>query len=191
MSEAIDIAPPSAPLALADANPALFLSLTNPNAPSVVTVPGNSTFALSLLNVTAIGTVKPTVAGTLTLTLLGKSRRDNGESNLDFSSWLPIAASIPEPIGGAGELPETVWMIRGRDLLINPASGKMQGTFDSNVADNPQMPVNLEHHPDDITLEDPLYIFAVAASFTPTAARSRAAGDAAATVTLHSLIVSD
>jgi len=188
---AIDIAPPSAPLALADANPALFLTLSNPNAPSVVTVPGNSSFALSLLNVTAIGTVKPTVPGSLVLTLLGKSRREGGTPSLNPADWLPLGSSVPEPIGGSVELPETMWMIRGLDLMIFPGSGKMQGLFYSNVADNPQMPINLEHHPDDITLEDPLYIFAVAASFTPTAARSRAAGDALATVTLHSLIASD
>ena len=51
--------------------------------------------------------------------------------------------------------------------MIFPGSGKMQGLFDSNVASNPIASMDLEHHPDDITPEDPLYIFAVGASFVP------------------------
>jgi hypothetical protein len=50
----------------------------------------------------------------------------------------------------------------------------MQGLFASNVANNPQGPADLEQHPGDITEEDPLYIFAVGASFLPDEAPTRA-----------------
>jgi hypothetical protein len=60
-----------------------------------------------------------------------------------------------------------MWMIKGQDLMIFPGSGKMQGLFQSNVASNPQGPMDLTDHPGDITDEDPLYIFAVGVSFLP------------------------
>ena len=45
----------------------------------------------------------------------------------------------------------------------------MQGVFKSNVASNPQGPADLQQHPGDITDEDPIYVFAVGASFSPSA----------------------
>jgi len=66
----------------------------------------------------------------------------------------------------------------------------LQGTFESNVANHPVAPVDLEHHPDDITEEDPLYVFAVGASFTPSGTRVKAAGELC-TLELKSLTVSD
>lgn len=158
----VDKAPPAAPLELIDGNPTFFKTLDG-ETPVVVSVPGSSSFNLSLFNATAIGTVNPTVAGSLQLVLFGRSK--------DSDVLLPIASSVPESIGGADELEETMWMIRGLDLMIFTGSGRMQGLFYSNVANSPQPPVDIEHHPEGITDSDPLYIFGVGAKFTPTASR--------------------
>jgi hypothetical protein len=154
-------------------------------------VPGSSKLDLTPLNVTAIGTVSPNIPGTLTLTLYGNAKREARGDESSPNGWLALSSSVAEPIGGEGELPETMWMIRGKDLMIFPGSGKMQGTFESNVADNPQPALNLDQHPTDITEEDPLYVFAVGASFAPTGgADTQAEGDSLATVVLHSLTLS-
>ena len=60
-------------------------------------------------------------------------------------------------------------MVRGIDLMFNLKNGKMQGAFQSNVADNPQPVTNLSTNPNGIEKDlDPLLYFAVAARFTPT-----------------------
>ena len=163
----VDTAPPSAELQLTDDTPAIFMTRDKDTVPAVVSVPGSSNFNLSLFNVTAIGTVKPAVPGTLTLVLLGISKEDANNAPTSPASWLPLASSMAEPIGGEGELAETMWMIQGTNLMIFTGSGRMQGTFQSNVANNYQAPIDLEQRPGDITDSDPLYIFAVAARFTP------------------------
>lgn len=191
MSETIDSAPPSAPLALVDSSPTLFTMRDKPSAPSTVTVPGSSRMALTLFDVVAIGTVKPSVPGNLVLTLYGMAKGDVDSGAGDPGDWLPLSSSVPEPIGGTTDLPETMWMIRGKDLMIFTGSGRLQGTFDSNVANNPQGPLDLDQHPGDITDEDPLYVFAVGAAFFPTGGAGRAAGEPSCTLTLHSLTISD
>jgi len=163
----VDTAPAASALELTNANPALFI-MRDKNSPTAVTVPGSSNFELTLFDITATGTVKAGVPGTLTLTLYGIDKANAQSAPTDPNEWLPISSSVAEPIGGEGELKETMWMIQGKDLMIFMGSGKMQGTFQSNVADNPLPPVNLEQHPGDITDTDPLYVFAVGASFTPT-----------------------
>jgi len=180
MPSIIDTAPPSAPLELKDSNNAYFM-MRDSNLPSTVTLPGSSNLDLSLFNVTATGSVKPTLPGTLILTLYGAAKPTGGEVN-----WLPLAASVAEPIGGAGELAETMWMIEGADLMIFLGSGKLQGTFKTNIASNPQAPLDLQQHPGDIEDTDPLYVFAIGASFTPTAVKG-AARTAAAEGVLCSL----
>jgi hypothetical protein len=180
----IDSAPPSNPLSLKDANPAMFTMRDSATAPATVTVAGSSNLELIPLEATATGTVKAAVPGMLVMTLLGASK---GDVSTEIGDWLPLGSCAAEPIGGATDLPETMWMVRGRDLMIFSGSGKMQGTFDCNVAGRPAAPVDLEHHPDDITPVDPLYVFAVAAQFTPDAA-----GDGTAelcSVKLHSLTI--
>jgi hypothetical protein len=185
MSDTIDKAPAAATLSLTSTSPEFFKVRDEKFVPATVTVPGSSNLELVLLDVTAVGTVKAAVPGMLTLTLFGMSKAISGE-NLD--DLLPLASSVPEPIGGDNDIPETMWMIQGHDLMIWAGSGKLQGTFKSNVASNPQPSVDLEQHPGNITEVDPLYIFTVAAQFTPDA--DPGDGSELASLTLHSLTVS-
>jgi len=183
--ETIDSAPPSSPLSLVDLNPSLFKMRDTPTVPSSVTLPGSSNLELLVFDTIATGTVKAAVPGTVILTLYGASK---GDASSDIADWLPLGSSVAEPIGGPGELPETMWMIRGRDLMCFSGSGKMQGTFDCNVAGRPAAPVDLEHHPDDITAVDPLYVFAVGASFAPDA--DPGDGSELCSLTMRSLVIS-
>lgn len=196
MSEVIDKAPASSPLALKDSNPALFSVRDQPKMPCTVTLPGSTNLDLSLFNVTATGVAKPSRPGTVILTLYG--RANYPDATTDPANWLPLGSALAEPIGGPADLPENMFMIQGADLLVNVGTGKMQGTFKSNVASNPQAPIDLEHHPGDITEVDPLYVFAIGASFTPTGEMRRNPGrttgrvedEALCTLTLASFTVS-
>jgi hypothetical protein len=168
----VDSAPFASPLELTDPSPLLFRMRDEPNIPVSITVPGSSKFDLTLFNIIATGSVKADVPGRLLLTLYGRAKPDGGTA--DPATWLPLASAPPEPIGGLTDLKETMWMIKGADLMIYTGSGKMQGWFASNVANNPQAPIDLMQHPGDITDEDPLYIFSVGASFLPDDAPARA-----------------
>jgi hypothetical protein len=169
----IDLAAPAAPLSLRT-SPALFVLRDNAKNPCAVSLPGSSNLDLQLFNVTATGSAKPSTPGTLILTLYGMAKPSYDPQNAtDPSAWLPISSTPPEPIGGPEDPEEAMWMLQGADLMVFVASGKMQGTFKSNVASNPQLPVVLEEHPRDIENTDPLYIFAVGASFMPTSGRVR------------------
>lgn len=190
MSTVVDNAPFAAPLQLMDSNPALFLMRDSDRAPVTVTLPGSSNFNLTLFKVTATGTAKPASPGTVKLTLYGIAKLS--DATTDPEKWLPLGSSV-EPIGGAGELPEAMFMIQGADLLTNIETGKIQGVFRSNIASHPLAAIDLEHHPDDVTDSDPLYVFAVGASFTPVVSRGAKAGDdpePLCTLTLASLSLS-
>ena len=158
----IDSAAASSTLSLTEPGVVLFKTRDKDTIPSTVTLAGSSNLELILFDVTATGTVKAAVPGTLILTLFGASKAN---ASADIGDWLPLSSSVPEPIGGETDLPETMWMIQGTDLMIFAGSGKMQGLFKSNVASNPQGPIDLEQHPGDITEADPLYVFAVGAEF--------------------------
>ena len=162
MPETINAAPPAAPLILTDTNPAYFMMRDQPTMPASVGLPGSSRFELYLFNATAVGTVNAEVPGTITFILYGAPKQTGGP-------FVPLAisTSIAEPIGGASDPDETMWMIEGCDLMLFSGSGKLQGMFKSNVANRPHAPVDLDHHPTDVEKGDPLYIFAVGASFTP------------------------
>jgi hypothetical protein len=190
MSNVIDNAPFAAPLELSDSNAAFFMMRDESNIPATVAIPGSSNLDLQLFNVTATGTVKPSVQGTLILTLYGIAKNDAKTANP--ADWLPLAATEPESIGGAGELTETMWMVRAEDLMIFVGSRKMQGTFKSNVASSPKPAVDLQQHPRDIDETDPLYIFAVGASFTPSGTRQIArAGTPLCSLTLANFSATD
>ena len=193
MSTVVDNAPFAAPLELMDSNPALFLMRDSDRAPATVTLPGGSNFDLTLFNVTATGTAKPSGPGTLIVTLYGLASLDDAMT--DPGKWLPLGSCVAEPIGGPDDLDEAMFMIQGADLMVYTGTGKMQGTFKSNVASNPQAAIDLTHHPGDITDADPLYVFAVGASFTLVgdAKRKQKAGADAeplCTLTLASLSLS-
>ena len=165
MSNVIDSAPASSPLELKEIGKTEYFKMRDsPDFPTSVALPGSSNLDLTLFNVTATGSVKPTVPGTLQITLYG-APKPTGQ----LDAWLPLASSLPEPIGGAEDPKETMWMVEGSDLMIFTGSGKLQGTFRSNIASNPQAPLDLDEHPENIVDSDPLYIFAIGASFTPEA----------------------
>ena len=188
MSTIIDKAPPSAALVLTDSNPAFFMQRDGKN-PSVVTLSGSSNFELMPFDVIATGTANAEVPGTLILTLYGRANLDGATD--DPATWLPLASAPAEPIGGATDRDSTMFMIAGTDLMVSAATGKLQGTFKSNVASNPQGPTDLEQHPTSITEEDPLYVFAIGASYALTAgtqarrAVPKAADDPPPLVTLN------
>jgi hypothetical protein len=161
----VDKAPPAAPLILTDSSPALFMHRDEAGIPTVVTLPGSSNMALTLFDVLATGTAKASVPGTVVLTLYGRANLDN--PSLKPSAWLPLASTPAEPIGGETDPPEAMFMLCGCDLMANPETGKIQGTFKCNVASNPQESIDLTEHPRDVTEEDPLYVFAIGASFNP------------------------
>jgi hypothetical protein len=170
MPTVIDSAPPSSPLELTESGVSQYFRMRDkPEYPTTVTLPGSSNFDLTLFNATATGTVKAAVPGTLVLTLYGTAKPD-GQGDI----WLPLASTVPEPIGGPADLEETMWMIEGATLMIFGGSGKLQGTFRSNVASNPQAPIDLTQHPGNIEDKDPLYVFAIGAAFTPSATRAGA-----------------
>jgi hypothetical protein len=166
MSTVVNTGRPAAPLTLKDSNPALFVMLDD-TRPVAVTLPGSVKLDLALFDVTAVGYAEPLGPGTLTVTLYG--RPSLADPSTDPALWLPIASSPAEPIGGEGDLPQAVFMLKAEDLLANSETGKIQGTFKSNVASNPQPAADLTQHPRDVAAnKDPLYVFAVGASFTPT-----------------------
>jgi hypothetical protein len=168
MSTVVDQARNQTPLTLKDELPAMFLG--DGEDPCIVTLPGGTNIGLGLFEVTATGVAKPSSPGLLTLTLYGRATLAGASQNPD--TWLPLSSAAPEPIGGPTDLKEAMFMIQATDLLAYPGTGKMQGVFKSNVASNPLGPIDLEQHPGDITDEDPIYVFAVGASFSPTATRS-------------------
>lgn len=172
MSTVVDQARSTAPLDLKDELPAMFLG--DGEEPCTVTLPGGTNLGLSLFEVTATGVAKPSGPGMLTLTLYGRATLAGASQNPD--TWLPLSSAPPEPIGGPTDLKEAMFMIQATDLLAYPGTGKMQGTFKSNVASNPQPAADLMHHPGDITEADPIYVFAVGASFSPSVGRSGTSG---------------
>jgi hypothetical protein len=189
--DTVDKAPPAQALDLMDTEAAFFVMRDEP-MPATVALPGSSNLALTLFDVTATGSVKPASPGMLTLTLYGIAKADVSAASVSPSDWLPLSSSVAEPIGGPNELTETMWMIQGKDLMIFPGSGKLQGTFQSNVASNPQAPIDIQQHPGDIEDTDPLYIFAVGASFEPSggASRTAKATESMCSLTLASFTIS-
>ena len=165
-------APPAAPIEINSTDIHLFMA-ANVVSPEVcyLALPASTGLELTLLHVTATGTVKPNQAGDLTIGLFAHVTEPNVDPPQDNAGdWVMLGQSAAEPVGGTGELGETSWMVQGLNLMFNPASGKMQGTFQSNVADNPVFPDNLNTNPNGIRDDvSPLMLFAVGAMFTPTA----------------------
>lgn len=193
MSDTVDRAAAAATLELMDSNAALFTLRDQPKTPCAVTLPGSGNFNLMPFNVTATGTAKAHVPGTVFLTLYGRAKLD--DATADPNQWLPLSSTPSEPIGGVTDLAEAMFLLRAADLLANTETGKIQGTFQSNVASTPVAAQDLEQHPGDVTAEDPLYVFAIGASFTPTSSkigkpRAVAEGEPLCSLTLASLTLS-
>lgn len=164
-------APPAAPIVLNSAVLQLFMSATDPTKVCFLPIPGQSKLDMQLLNVTATGTVKANQPGTVQIGLFAWANVPNiAPPNGNSANWVMLGASPAEPIGGATDLVATSWMIRGQDLLFNLSSGKMQGTFLSNVADNPVAAADLTTNPNNLLANiSPVVLFAIGARFTPTA----------------------
>ena len=164
-------APPAAPIVINSATIHLFMDKANPKAVCYLPLAGSSGLDLQLLNVTATGTVKPNQPGTIEIGLFAYVSVPHVDPPADtVGSWVMLGANPPEPIGSADDHDTTSWMVQGKDLMFNLTNGKMQGTFQSNVADNPVFPDNLNTNPNGIRDDvSPLMLFAVGAMFTPTA----------------------
>ncbi len=163
-------APPAAPLTINSTDLHLFMA-ANGSGVCYLDIPGSSGLDLQLLNVTATGSVKPNQPGTLEVGLFAYVAVPHMPPPEDtLGDWVMLGTSAPEAIGGTSDLAETSWMIQGRDLMFNLKNGKMQGTFQYNVADAPQAPADLATNPNNIdATQSPLMYFAVAARFTPDA----------------------
>lgn len=164
-------APPAAPLTITPTSGELTFKSVNPaDQICMVTIAGSSNLDLKLFDVTATGTVAAGQAGELEIVLLAMPndplRPPTGQI---YPQWTAIAHSPKEPIGGSGDLAETMWMVAGLQLMYFLESGKLQGTWVSNIADHPTTAVDLSNglmglKPD----VDPVMMFAVSAIFTPT-----------------------
>lgn len=158
------------PLTLEDSKPALFMA-RDIEQPCTLTIPGQSNLDHRPFNVTASGSIEAFYAGTLTITLYGFTLGyplDEFDSN-DPATWVEVASSPAEAIAGALDPEESQWLIQGVRLMFSTRSGKMQGTFVSNVADNPIPEANLTHNLQGIKQDSsPAIYFAVGATFIPT-----------------------
>jgi hypothetical protein len=164
-------APPAAELTIApDAGELMFKCVNPADEICMATVGGSSNLDLELFNVTATGSVKPGQPGELEIVLLARANDPLvPPTGIIYPEWTAIAHSPAEPIGGSGDLAETMWMIAGLQLMYFLTSGKLQGTWVSNIADNPTTAIDLSNGLIGLKPKvDPVMMFAVSAIFTPT-----------------------
>jgi hypothetical protein len=161
-------APPAAPITINSPDVHLFMAANQPGV-CYLPISGSSKLDMQLLNATATGTVKGNQPGTIEVGIFVHVAQVNEDPPSDTTGlWVMIGMCPPEPIAGADDLESTSWMVQGNNLMFNLETGKMQGAFQSNVADNPVFPADLNTNPNDIDrTQDPLFYFAVGARFTP------------------------
>jgi hypothetical protein len=153
-------APAASPLVLTDLNPFMFRAQRDGKV-CTLAIPGSSGFELTPFYVTASGTVTPSQPCNLTITLYATGipgLPGFATDPTDPANWVAIAASPAEPIDDT-----TMWMIQGTRLMYSLASEKMQGTFVSNVADNPTPEANLLSNVFGVYTSEPAMLFAVGA----------------------------
>lgn len=166
-------APPAAPLTIGPSSGEQMFKLLNATSDQIcmATVTGSSNLDLKVFDVTATGTIAAGQAGELELVLLAMPNdplEPPSHGNI-YPQWTAIAHTPKEPVGGSGNLAETMWMIQGLNLMYFLESGKMQGTWVCNIADHPTTAVDLSN----VLLGlkpnvDPVMMFAISAIFTPT-----------------------
>jgi hypothetical protein len=165
-------APPAAPLTLLSTNPAFFMDAAlNSKDPCMLTIPASSKLELNLLNVTVTGLVKPGQEGDVSIGLYcyvngSKTPPPTADPS---QGWIVLGMTDPEDVGAVGDPVETQFMFQGSNLMFNFSSGKLQGTFQSNIASSPVAPVRLQNPVYGLIDISPVVWFAVAAHFTPTA----------------------
>jgi hypothetical protein len=132
----------------------------------MIAVSGAAGHECELFNITATGKVSPEASLNLTLTLYARPGYPPPETSpLDVAEWTAIAISQPAAIGTSEDFATTSFMIQGSRLMFNLDNGKLQGTFATNVADDPQADIGLTHNLQGITKNtDPVVVFALGAS---------------------------
>jgi hypothetical protein len=165
-------AQPAAPLTLQSTQWEMFRTAgVNDTGVCFLPIPAATGLDLTLLDVTATGTVEANQPGTIQIGLYAYVTQPNqAPPDGDSAHWILLGASPAEPIGAADDHAKTSWMVQGTDLMFNLANGKMQGGFQSNVADAPVFPADLNTNPNNIRSDvSPVMYFAVGAQFTPDA----------------------
>ena len=168
-------APPAAPLTIGPGMGEMVFRIANSvdEEICVATVAGSSNLDLKVFNVTATGTITPGQAGELEIVLLAAPndpKKGTDPAHI-YPQWTAIAHTPKEPIGGSTDLDSTMWMVQGINLMYYLASGKMQGTWVSNIADHPTDAVDMSNALLGLTADvDPVMMFAVSVIFTPTTA---------------------
>jgi hypothetical protein len=162
-------APPAASIVINTPTIHLFQAAGG-TSPCLLAIPASSGMEMKLLNVSATGKVQPRQAGTLEVGLFAYVTKPNqGPPDNTIANYVLIGQAPPEPAGGAGDLVETSWMVQGANLMYSLISGKMQGSFQSNVADHPVASADISTNPVGIRADvSPVMYFAVGARFTPT-----------------------
>jgi hypothetical protein len=164
-------AAPAAPLTLTTGEQ-LVMSAADPvKQICLVSVPGSSSLDLKLFDVELSGTITPNQAGSLTIHLLAMPNdplRPPTPTQI-YPEFTAIATTPAEPVGAAGNFPTTMWSVHALDLMFYLQTGKMQGTWTSNIADHPTPAADLSNAllglQEDV---DPVMYFAMTAFFTPT-----------------------
>jgi hypothetical protein len=168
-------APPAAPLTIGPGMGEMVFRIANSvdEEICVATVAGSSNLDLKVFNVTATGTITPGQAGELEIVLLAAPndpKKGTDPAHI-YPQWTAIAHTPKEPIGGSTDLDSTMWMVQGINLMYYLASGKMQGTWVSNIADHPTDAADMSNALLGLTADvDPVMMFAVSVIFTPTTA---------------------
>jgi hypothetical protein len=167
-------APPAQPLTLLDQSAHMFLDAT-PNLPNptacMLTLPNTASLELQLLNITATGLVKANQDCIFTVSLYAyvNNPKASGPPAPDpHALWTIMAQSYGEAIGGTDDFIETQWMLQANNLMFNFSSGKMQGTYQSNIADDPIDPQNLSNAIVGLEPLSPIMWLAICPSFVPT-----------------------
>jgi hypothetical protein len=166
-------APPAAPMTLGPGVGETQFKADNTTSDQIcmATIAGSSNLDLIPFNVTATGTITPGQAGELEIVLLAAPNDPLHpvKYGLIYPQWTAIAHTPKEPVGGTGNLTTTMWMVQGINLMYLLASGKLQGTWVSNIADHPTTAVDMSNGLTGLTPDvDPVMMFAVSAIFTPT-----------------------
>lgn len=168
-------APPAAPLTIGPGMGEMVFCTANSVTPEIcrATVAGSSNLDLKVFDVTATGTITPGQAGELEIVLLAAPndpKKGTDPAHI-YPQWTAIAHTPKEPVGGSTDLDSTMWMVQGINLMYYLASGKMQGTWVSNIADHPTDAVDMSNALLGLTADvDPVMMFAVSVIFTPTTA---------------------
>jgi hypothetical protein len=164
-------APPAAPVTITPTSGELMFKCADPATQiCMATIAGSSSLDLQLFDVAATGTVAAGQPGDLEIVLLARANDPLvPPTGQIYPQWTAIAHTPKEPVGGSGDLAETMWSVHAHDLMYFLGSGKLQGTWVSNIADHPTTPIDLSNALLGLKAKvDPVMMFAVSVIFTAT-----------------------